>query len=516
MESPLVLMREPSRGRYVIAGEDIPAGGVVMNAPALAVATRRAPKHAKIRRGAVCCTRPGCFVLCGVSSRTKMIQPTTKPPRRIFRCGVCEEALYCSKECLRLDSRRHDLACSALKAVALQEEEEGQGRGDGGVDWDSVRLLISILVEVQSGEEQWRVQLASLVSHGEAAVGVRRAAAFVARWMGEEEDTCVDILQKIRFNAHPVYASNSVGGGGGGSVGLGIYPAACLVNHSCAPNAALGHQDGALTITLRATKDIKAGEEVSVSYLRDLFVPAAERASLLRAGYSFDCKCVRCDDAGVREEERAVACRDCGRRMDMDELVAENHPQEWRWRWFCQGCGTRATAEETESARRDASELLARAIQRLQEERHVDARRLLQRLLHRRGGLAWLPHFDPLVYTAALALTSTRTGDALADARARALGGGMAVAAVENGRRRKEDNDVARHPQVGVLQWSFARALLQLAIELKKDPSASAAALAMEREHGQRMREAASIFSVGLGPEHCWTLATTTESEKKL
>jgi hypothetical protein len=76
--------------------------------------------------------------------------------------------------------------------------------------------------------------------------------------------------------------------------GLGLYKNISVINHSCYPNAALLKQPGDLddrtsVITIR---DIKAGEEVVISYI-DEDAPRLERQSQLK-DYGFVCKCEAC------------------------------------------------------------------------------------------------------------------------------------------------------------------------------------------------------------------------------
>ena len=77
-----------------------------------------------------------------------------------------------------------------------------------------------------------------------------------------------------------------------------------LLNHSCAPNAAMGLLDGELNrdqekrFELRAIKDISKEEEVTIFYPRDHVQPFALFHSCIRGmvqeDFGFDCKCPVC------------------------------------------------------------------------------------------------------------------------------------------------------------------------------------------------------------------------------
>ena len=74
------------------------------------------------------------------------------------------------------------------------------------------------------------------------------------------------------------------------ATGLGLYPAAALLNHSCAPSACVGFASAGQELQVRALVSLPAGAEVSVSYLSEeqLYAPWAERRALLRAAHHFE------------------------------------------------------------------------------------------------------------------------------------------------------------------------------------------------------------------------------------
>jgi len=92
------------------------------------------------------------------------------------------------------------------------------------------------------------------------------------------------LLLRIKFNAHPILdmASNTR------RVGVGLYPAAALVNHSCYPNTVYHHVNQGRTLVFRAIRDIAPGEEVTYAYI-ELCQPPLARAALLKHAFDFDC-----------------------------------------------------------------------------------------------------------------------------------------------------------------------------------------------------------------------------------
>ncbi|KAG2446595.1 hypothetical protein HYH02_008580 [Chlamydomonas schloesseri] len=97
---------------------------------------------------------------------------------------------------------------------------------------------------------------------------------------------------------------------GGGSEGVsvaGLWPELGLMNHSCAPSAALLVVGGCLYV--RAGRALLEGEELTVSYLSTgLFSDVASRRAALRASHGFVCCCPRC----ISEQEHFPSRRSPG------------------------------------------------------------------------------------------------------------------------------------------------------------------------------------------------------------
>tara|TARA_R110002050_G_scaffold148425_4_gene274622 strand:- start:163 stop:621 length:459 start_codon:yes stop_codon:yes gene_type:complete len=74
--------------------------------------------------------------------------------------------------------------------------------------------------------------------------------------------------------------------------GAALYQLLSLVNHSCKPNSVcvFGKYGEA---TLRAVRDLKEGEEITIGYV-DLAMRGVERRGELKKGFSFTCMCPLC------------------------------------------------------------------------------------------------------------------------------------------------------------------------------------------------------------------------------
>jgi hypothetical protein len=87
---------------------------------------------------------------------------------------------------------------------------------------------------------------------------------------------------------------------------LALFPAIARINHSCNPNAQANYHALHQTFNVHATRDIPAGDEVSINYLPEHGQLRDQRVSKLEDGYGFTCNCAACDlatDAGQQGEQ---------------------------------------------------------------------------------------------------------------------------------------------------------------------------------------------------------------------
>jgi len=118
-----------------------------------------------------------------------------------------------------------------------------------------------------------------------------------------------------------------------------IYHRLSRVNHSCNPNAVVvedpsGENDD--VSILKAACDIKAGDEIHISYLgKYLFSSYPIRQRLLKANKHFVCQCVRCkDDNNTGDLASRIPCPSChprtGRYLDEDVMFDDgDDPDEY-------------------------------------------------------------------------------------------------------------------------------------------------------------------------------------------
>lgn len=78
--------------------------------------------------------------------------------------------------------------------------------------------------------------------------------------------------------------------------GSGLYELQSKLNHSCDPNVEICFEKGDHTLSVRALRDIKEGEELCISYISpcDLERSRHSRRKLLLDNYTFFCNCSKC------------------------------------------------------------------------------------------------------------------------------------------------------------------------------------------------------------------------------
>lgn len=97
------------------------------------------------------------------------------------------------------------------------------------------------------------------------------------------------------------------------NTGMGLYAMSSLMNHSCVPSArsfAIGDAK-----VVRAARDMKKGEEVTISYISAESNSYAERQLRLRRSWGFDCGCALC----MTEAKDGEAARK--KRVELSETM---------------------------------------------------------------------------------------------------------------------------------------------------------------------------------------------------
>eukprot|EP01065_Artemidia_motanka_P012976 TRINITY_DN17151_c0_g1_i3.p1 TRINITY_DN17151_c0_g1~~TRINITY_DN17151_c0_g1_i3.p1 ORF type:complete len:497 (+),score=149.92 TRINITY_DN17151_c0_g1_i3:23-1492(+) len=225
------------------------------------------------------------------------------------------------------------------------------------------------------------------LSHVEAWLGGASAAARTeASVLAQTGELTADVLKRLMKSHAFLHRGHKV-----------LFPAACLMNHSCSPNVIYqSYQDQAC---LRAAARIEAGAEVLHSYARrEHGWSTADRRAALLAEKGFSCSCSLCTSP---DRTRSRRCPTCPAHAD--------HAGDSEW--VCSRCGRVAMDAEEESGvaaavRRvqaapqtaAAAALLLAAVQRL-GPRHWTA---ASAALSAAGCLSQQPGADPAAVAALL------------------------------------------------------------------------------------------------------------------
>ena len=176
---------------------------------------------------------------------------------------------------------------------------------DGGTDVivdeaEAAEALVGVEeVDVECLEDSKASAIASIAAQARFAA----PAAFRAPLCEWER-----LAGQLQFNTFAITEDAGSGGGEGGgrnargalahaqgrTVGVGLYPSAALLNHSCEPSCAVRFDLAAgAALEVRTTREVDEGEELTIAYI-DISRPLAERREKLRKEYAFLCACQRC------------------------------------------------------------------------------------------------------------------------------------------------------------------------------------------------------------------------------
>jgi hypothetical protein len=122
---------------------------------------------------------------------------------------------------------------------------------------------------------------------------LQKLVASELRSLSKEEQRQFLSMHNNHPGRHPfagTFRTNSLPCGPGAATG-GVYPEICLINHCCLPNCYNSWNTATQRETIHATRDILAGEEITISYNKS---PHAQRQNHLKVNFGFTCDCELC------------------------------------------------------------------------------------------------------------------------------------------------------------------------------------------------------------------------------
>uniref|UniRef100_A0A6P5JU52 [histone H3]-lysine(4) N-trimethyltransferase n=1 Tax=Phascolarctos cinereus TaxID=38626 RepID=A0A6P5JU52_PHACI len=259
-------------------------------------------------------SEPLAYTVCK-GSRGLVCERCLCRKEKLLRCSQCKVARYCGSECQKQAWQDHKRECKCLKSSKPKFPP------------DSVRLLGKVVFKLLRESSCASEKLYSFFDmesniqnlSEEKKEGLRHLAVTLQLYLKEEIQNAsqlppaFDVFEsfaklpspcrlhhaEIKNGAilssrclHLVICNGfTISNGEMQEVGVGLYPSMSLLNHSCDPNCVIVFEGPSLF--LRAVRNIKPGEELTICYL-DVLMPSAERQKQLKEQYCFDCDCPLC------------------------------------------------------------------------------------------------------------------------------------------------------------------------------------------------------------------------------
>ncbi|KAJ1962619.1 hypothetical protein GGI12_002546 [Dipsacomyces acuminosporus] len=249
-------------------------------------------------------------------------------PAKCSRCSVRFCSVLCKNEA---ESRFHRIECPKNNphfvhlANACLKDMWGAPMG-------AARAIERVLLEFERGTEQGKLAWESLKAFATVRADVMDKARNGAAWFlleherEQQWENVYDLMKKAlcpppaecglqAFDKIPKKILNElfsynewlnlIGKYSLNDQNGGFYLLQSCLNHSCDPNCVCVHpNDGKYRATIKTLRPIKAGEEMTITYVnpRDGF---AARQKELRDWYMFECKCDRClkEQQGAKESQ---------------------------------------------------------------------------------------------------------------------------------------------------------------------------------------------------------------------
>lgn len=295
-------------------------------------------------------------------------------------CDDCSKVFFCSDACQEKLQDVHEKECGALEEADLAARKTS-------TDVDLLRLLIRILAarSLDTADGKLRADEQGVVHASYAGVQdlvhvldkeggawadhVRAGAKKILEDLPDECHLPVEeilvIAAQINENSYSMDALDEKHL----VAAVGLFPICGLINHSCQPNCTWSNAGDGIA-EVRALRDIKEGDEITLSYI-DIDKERAERRKELRETKHFDCQCGRCAAPLSESVDRYLEGFCCPRCSVMasgkDYLLAQVEDK-----LVCSDCQLDVSAAAVASAALAARNTLAKAKQNLNQFKYAE------------------------------------------------------------------------------------------------------------------------------------------------
>ncbi|EGC28624.1 hypothetical protein DICPUDRAFT_159919 [Dictyostelium purpureum] len=329
-EWPIEVYKHPVNGRYLVATKDIEEQTVIL---------RDLPYTWAVDHAACDIVCQHCFLEVPLNQQ---ILPTD-----FYMCEGCNRVGYCSIHCKYIDYNQHRFECQIFKELDTEEYSpfllseikllvrtlsrkwlEESINSSAGVDESEISkintynqyknpsslipqdngLRYNDYADLVSNVENYNESLKESLSYWICKYIVKLAAKIDKE---EDEDELLNILLRNRCNAFYIQGRPR-DGTSGESRGCGVYVRNSFFNHSCDPNVNYWVVNNTLEVECTLLKNVKEGEELTISYI-DTSAPLNKRREKLLEGYLFTCLCTKCkadellplDQTGTKDDDES-------------------------------------------------------------------------------------------------------------------------------------------------------------------------------------------------------------------
>ena len=243
-------------------------------------------------------------------------------------CTKCRWVHYCDQTCQKEAWKsHHKLECQYLQTQNMPKDIKECLFSDFQNYQELILKVLKTTLKLRSNEKEEFFQLtngkkrcfADLVSNADEfrqqkepriQKVFRLIYAEFNIWLGDDAIPSLaeffEICGKWNTNSTSMFAMNfeqsSI------KIASGLYLGYSGLNHSCAPNAVWFNNGKELVV--RTIEDVKNFSDLRISYF-DARERTAERKNYLKRTYSFDCKCVRCEDPNSDAKYASLKCKSC-------------------------------------------------------------------------------------------------------------------------------------------------------------------------------------------------------------
>ena len=230
---------------------------------------------------------------------------------------------FCSLRCMTLCNETNMAQEEEIVAFQLMQRKEASSTPNVGT---TVLLLYRLIRHMIMQNEDCLSELESHIDSPYTTQAEReffKTTAAVARYLAMSSECAQppssDIASRVLDTNYLETAVSKIStnafticDGEGASLGIGLYPSATVVNHSCLPNLIQTFRYGSNgmppSLLLTVCRSIpNSGEELCIAYT-DTTAPAHIRKEVLRKGYKFICACQHCEDLASDDNAIGICC----------------------------------------------------------------------------------------------------------------------------------------------------------------------------------------------------------------